>query len=452
MCYGVSYLREHDLSSMYSVRLRGIYASALAALALEHGWRVVQPPEELRPYIDSTDYFAPFDLEVKDREDRQGVLVLGDTSSVAAFRQMLLAELPDIICVPSPVELGAIYVGIVHKERALGYEIDLGVVTGFLPKAELAHALRKGEAVRVQVKEITHSQPIVTTRLSLAGKFAVLFQEQGVGISKEISDPEERERLLDLGRRYCANGWGVIWRTSAYRRDIRELQDEIALLQRELPALEGHPDEGIPGKLHPGLITLICELPGGSKHALDRWRARLVPTEPGYHQGQAHQGDQRWPSTGQTIFIEHVKVPQEWSVVMRGRVVEASPQKIIVRREIKGAGIYDGLHIPKAPGDYAVTEFRQGAWHYETRYYSRDGLLKGIYVNINTPIEIYADRVRYVDLEIDVVQRPYEPAQIIDAPGLERLAPYVSTRLINQARAVAMERAQLLKRCAHGAA
>lgn len=438
---------------MYSIRLRGIYATALTALTLEHGWHVVQPSAELQSRVKPEDRFAPFDLEVKDRDDHQGALVLGDASSTAAFRELLLAELPDVICMPAPVELGAIYLGIVHKRRSLGYEIDLGGLTGFLPQIGLAQPLKKGEVIRVQIKEIAHSQPMVTTQLSIAGRFVVLSQEHGVGISKEITDPHERERLLTLGRRFCTNtnGWGIIWRTSAYQRDSRDLQHEVEILRHELLKLDGHPDEGIPGKLCPGQMTLLCEFPGGSKRVLDRWRARLVPTQRGYHQAQVEQGDQRWPSVGQPIFIEHVKVHSELSTLVRGHVIAVGPTRITVRRGIKGVGVYDGLNIPKELGDYAVTEFQQGAWHYETRYYSRNGLLKGIYVNINTPLEIYSDRVRYVDLEIDVVQRPHEPAQIIDESELEHIAQYMSPQLVERARAAATECVQLLNQCAHGA-
>ncbi|MCX8102845.1 MAG: DUF402 domain-containing protein [Candidatus Bipolaricaulota bacterium] len=432
---------------MHSIRLRGLYATALAALLREHHWRIVQPHEELQPYTDPEDCFAPFDAEVKDREDRQGVIVVGEAGSVHAFKELLFAELPDVIGVLAPTELGAIYLGVVHKQRAWGYEIDLGGLTGFLPRPELERPLKKGEAVRVQVKEIALSHPIVTTHLSLAGQLAVLSQEQGVGISKEITDPDERERLLSLGRRCCTNGWGVIWRTSAYRQDERALQQEIKHLQQKLPALDSHPDEGIPGKLLAGQQALIVEFPGGSKETLDRWRARLIPTEPGYHRQMVGAGSEPAPTTGNAgdrVRIEHVKAQSDLSIVMTGRVIAASPEQITVRREIKGLGVYDGLNIPKEPGDYAVTVFCHGAWHYETRYYARDGQLKGVYININTPIEIYADRVRYIDLEIDVVQRPGEPAQIVDEHDLQRIVSFVSPRLLEQARAVAAECAQSL--------
>ena len=412
---------------------------ALAALLREHGWRIVQPAEELQPYIDPRDRFAPFDVDVRDRDDQQGVIAAGEREALSALKKILFAELPDVICVPAPTELGAIYLGIVHKRRAWGYEIDLGGLIGFLPCTELARPLKRGAAIRVQVKEITHAQPIVTTQLSVAGRFVVLSQEQGVGVSKEITDPEERARLLALGRGFCTNSWGVIWRTGAYRQDVQELQREIKLLQRELPKLEGHPDEGIPGKLLAGQTALIIEFPGGSKQALDRWHAR----------GSAPETT-AIPKPGDYIRIEHIKVHNDLSVMITARVVQADLQRLTVRREIKGTGIYDGLNIPKEPGDYAVTEFRLGAWHYETRYYTRDGRCKGVYVNINTPIEISADRVRYVDLEIDVVQRPGESAQVIDEHELERIAHLVSPKLIERARAIAAECAQLLHARAHG--
>ncbi|MCL6641703.1 MAG: DUF402 domain-containing protein [Candidatus Bipolaricaulota bacterium] len=433
---------------MYSIRLRGIYATALAALLREHGWQIVQPTEALYPYTDPQDRFAPFEVDVRDREDKQGVLAVGATAPLNALTALLFAELPDALCTPALPELGAIYLGIVHKRRAWGYEIDLGGLRGFLPHPELDRPLKKGEAVRVQVKEIAHPQPIVTTKLSLAGRFAVLSQEQGVGISKEITDTEERERLLTLGRRCCANGWGVIWRTSAYHRDMRDLQDEIKLLRQELLKLESHPDEGIPGKLLAGQTTVMIEFPGGSKQTLDRWRARLTPTESGYHRHQSAPEAIAVPS--QRVRIEHIKVSSDFSVAMTGQVIQTSPQQITVRREIKGPGVYDGLNIPKEPGDYAITEFSCGAWHYETRYYSRDGTLKGVYVNINTPIEFYADRVRYVDLEIDVVQRPGEPAQIIDEPDLQGVAHCVSPQLIMRAHTIATECARMLNARAHG--
>ena len=53
-------------------------------------------------------------------------------------------------------------------------------------------------------------------------------------------------------------------------------------------------------------------------------------------------------------------------------------------------------------------------------YYSLDDELKGTYVNINTPIEIYPDRARYIDLEVDVVKLPGQKSEIIDEEELKK--------------------------------
>lgn len=440
---------------MYSIRLRGIYATALAALTLDHGWKVVQPTEELQPYTDPEARFAPFDLEVRNRDDKQGILTVGAEAPLNVLKELFLTELPDAVAYPASTELGAIYLGVVHKKRSWGYDVDLGGMMGFLPKTELTCPLKKGEAIRVQIQDVAHPQPIVTTQLSLAGLFAVLSQENGVGVSKEITDAHERKRLLTLGRKCVANGWGVIWRTGACGRDARELQGEIKRLQRELHRLAGHPEEGIPGQLRAGQPTLLFEFPGASKQTLDRWRARLVPTEPDYHQHQVEQARHKRagasPALGDTIAIEHVKVSTELSVVMSGLVVETAPQRVTVRREIRGQGQYDGLGVPKELGDYALSEFCAGSWKYETRYYTREGQVKGIYANVNTPIEIYSDRVRYLDLELDVVQRPGEQASIVDEPDLQHVAHLLSPGVLARARAVAAECVQLLNKGRYGA-
>jgi Ribonuclease G/E len=91
-----------------------------------------------------------------------------------------------------------------------------------------------------------------------------------------------------------------------------------------------------------------------------------------------------------------------------------------LEREIKSPGLYDGLGVAKEPGDRAVTEFVPGRWWYKTRYLSPSGELKGEYYNINTPIEIYPDRIRYVDLELDLVRLPGGEMRLIDEAELDR--------------------------------
>ena len=74
-------------------------------------------------------------------------------------------------------------------------------------------------------------------------------------------------------------------------------------------------------------------------------------------------------------------------------------------------------------------------------YYSSDGALKGEFCNINTPVEFYPDRIRYVDLEIDVIRRPNEPPEIVDSDKLNESVDsgFVSSSLAQAARDTAQD-------------
>lgn len=69
-------------------------------------------------------------------------------------------------------------------------------------------------------------------------------------------------------------------------------------------------------------------------------------------------------------------------------------------------------------------EVKEGDWFVKTTYYERDGLYKGEYFNINTPVEIYPGlypephRIRYVDLEVDLI-RTKDSVRVIDLEKLE---------------------------------
>lgn len=144
---------------------------------------------------------------------------------------------------------------------------------------------------------------------------------------------------------------------------------------------------------------------------------------------------------GKMIIIEHVKPNGEVIILGKGKVTKSDSQRgiIEIKRELQPGGKYDGLAIPKELGDYAITEFQAGSWSYRTAYYSKDNKLKGEYYNVNTPIEIYPDRVRYVDLEIDVVRDSSGAVKAIDEGLLleDVAASYITERLAQQAKAVA---------------
>jgi hypothetical protein len=153
---------------------------------------------------------------------------------------------------------------------------------------------------------------------------------------------------------------------------------------------------------------------------------------------------------GVRLKIEHVKLDGRILYLSEGEIIEVAPhprQMTLRRGEFKGRTTYDGLDIPKDHGDYAVTVIRDGEWFYKHSYFRRHGALIGVYYNINTCVEFYPDRIRYVDLEVDVVARPDGRVEITDedelrescergyiTPGLRDRAMRTAYRILSVAR------------------
>ena len=147
---------------------------------------------------------------------------------------------------------------------------------------------------------------------------------------------------------------------------------------------------------------------------------------------------------GKEIGIEHVKLDGRVISLSEGRILEMAPKqnKLVLRRDkFKGRSKYDGLNVSKEEGDYAITDVREGIWYCQHTYFRQDGRLIGAYYNINTPVELYPDRIRYVDLEIDVVRWPDGNTKIIDEAELEKFCEsgHLSTELQNKAKRTARE-------------
>ncbi|MEM2535114.1 MAG: DUF402 domain-containing protein, partial [Candidatus Nezhaarchaeales archaeon] len=94
---------------------------------------------------------------------------------------------------------------------------------------------------------------------------------------------------------------------------------------------------------------------------------------------------------------------------------------ITLKRRFKGGGVYNGLGVPKEQGDYGLSTYRIGVPLSKTAYYSEKGALKGIYVNISTPVEIAPRKVRYVDLEVDVIAKPNGEVRVLDVDKAREL-------------------------------
>jgi len=432
---------------MYALRIRGIYATALTGLLRRHGFKVVQPSEPIRERFGLEPDQEPYDLDLNDLEDRQGVFISGEREGLEQLIDILQQELPDVIVRRFELGLYAVYRGIARSSGPGGTLIDLGSALGLLPEGQL----HPSETVTVQVAALPGrgAEPILRQMIGLPGHYAVLISSGRIAASRKITDYGERMRLSWLGAELAPQGWGIVWHTAAAGRGRTALAEDIGRLSMQVAKLEERAEAPeSPALLLEGEAAAQLEFPGGSKARLDELRGELLPTVPGHHRYRAHvesaaePGEQlAFPQVGDELLIEHVKPDGQTLQLGRGRVIEADPQgrALKLEREIKTPGRYDGLGVGKEPGDRAVTALRDLAWGYRTSYYSTAGEFKGEYYNINTPIEVYPDRLRYIDLEIDVVRLPGGESQVIDEEELERTVQegWITERLAEHAREVA---------------
>ncbi len=216
-----------------------------------------------------------------------------------------------------------------------------------------------------------------------------------------------------------------------------------------------------------GEYCLEMELPAISKASLDELRREVMPTVYKHHRFKIINSSLvdfaenvslslyperlEWVSREleehllwsklvpeRTLGLEHVKPDGELMQLSEGRIVQSRPgeSKLVLKRtRFKGRGSYDGLNIDKQQGDYALTVLEEHSWRCLHDYYRADGRYIGRYVNINTPVEIYPDRIRYVDLEVDVAFWPNGEAQILDEQDLYRMrqSGHISETMYNRA-------------------
>jgi len=101
------------------------------------------------------------------------------------------------------------------------------------PDMNINEILKPGQEITVQVvKEAFGSKgPRVTTHITLPGKYLVLLPNANyVGVSRRISDENERNRLRKIAEAIKPEGMGVIVRTAAEGMNEKDFLNDIGFL------------------------------------------------------------------------------------------------------------------------------------------------------------------------------------------------------------------------------
>jgi len=323
----------------------------------------------------------------------------------------------------------------------------------------------KSKQIVVQAKTgLGSKKPLLTTNITILGKYAVLTSEHLVKVSKRLLVFGERFRLLQLGERLTPQNWGIIWRRTAANQTAEALENEVSSLVKEGESvLKKAGQVEAPSLLWEGSHLVNAEFAALSKTELDEIRKVVNPTMEKHHYYKACGGkissalemaeklikrnytykdfeelfkqtvESEYPTIGSQMEIEHVKL--NGKVLHLGKALiqslDYNDSKVSVQlhRNFMKRGVYDGLKIPKEPDDYAITDIKIGEWHFKTQYFSKHGQLKGTYVNLNTPVELYPYGIRYVDLDVDVCMWPSGKVETLDE---EKLKEAIEEGLISE--------------------
>jgi hypothetical protein len=448
------------------VRIRGVYSTALSKLLLERDFSLSQVSEELAERFDSDRDLSPSDVEINSDEDGTGIIVSGEIDAVSAVKDVLMDSFLDIVKRDSKINVNAVYLGTVQKvdSRLKAAFVDIDDEVGYLPFSNTTRMIREDEDIKVQVRSLPMGgkKPVLDMKINLPGKFAVLLSDDGAKVSKKIKG-DKREELIELGRKLKPEGWGLLWRTAAEDAEEDKLVEDVEKLKRSADEVEN----SLANPLYSGEEYISFEFGGQARKELDAMRASISPTLQNHHaykaMGESYSlavdvveelmadlDEKRVNDVlRESIFsrldtyfytIEHVKANGAMAH-LKGVVRELEDDRIVLRRKMMPPGRYDGLNVEIEEGDYAITEMSAGEWYYLNSYFTADEVPKGQLININTPIEFFPGKIRYLDLEVDVVVRPNGRRELVDETSLIDLVSegYIDKRLYEKALSVADE-------------
>ncbi|ELY45190.1 DUF402 domain-containing protein [Natronorubrum sulfidifaciens] len=467
---------------MTTARVRGIYTTAITHRLGENGLEIVQASEPIRERFDDSFDTAPADVAIETTRDRQGVEISGVPETVERIADDLESLAVDTFRWASPVPRGAVFdAEVLDASGGSGAVVDLGEGRrGYLNYDDVDGYVDEGNRYRVQVAEPTppwsDDEPRVVPTLTIQSGLCTLSQDRtGVSAALRGDRADELVGMTDLLSVDILEGWGLRWQQAAADADLEAMGTAVEQVVNRARALESTLADAPEAGGKPALRatpreTTWCWFGRETRFALDELRRAVETTMPGHHRTKAADrgasaavdfaeavcestgmggGDefpfgavsrQFGPMMGDRLAIDHGKPDGRLFTLGRGDVTDwDSDGSLTLERRMRGGGSYDALGVPKEDGDVAVTKFREGRWWYPTTYKDAQGNAKGTYVNVCTPVELFPNAARYVDLHVDVIKQTDGTVEIVDADELEAAvdAGHISEPLAEKAMSVA---------------
>lgn len=417
-----------------NIRIRGIYATALTYILSQMNFNIVQQSLQIVERFKMSYKPVPADITIKDGNEKGNIIVIGHDMTFDIY-PIIRNIFKYSIVWKSPVKLYSVITTEDCKYK--GFKVEPCFETGLVTKPPLDG-------------KIFISEP------KAVGRFAMVWRSSkgsgSVFFSEHIS-PEQRARLKSISTPLTNKGYNVKWRSNAPYASNNELKNELERLAINFDSFN-FSSQG------EDFIYVIPSLE--DKRKLDEIRGKIVPTVNFHHMlklSYTSQVDEAENSNkdvttllrnliNEFMNIEHVKPEGKIMRLTGGKVEyqEVTNDYFMIRlkRNFSAGGVYDGLGIPKEEGDYDIVEFDSRKWYQVHKYYNSRGELKGVYVNISTPPELLSGRIRYIDLEVDVV-KVNDEIKIVDLEALEEKKELLGTELYDKALSTVDEIKRILK-------
>lgn len=432
------------------LRVRGIYSTSLVGLLDELGFTFSDITEKIKERIKhARSSEEPVVVTVKDLEDRKGIVVIGDHELVHLVSYNLAAVIPESFVVY--LEAGpytSMAVRVLEKVSEGLYRVELPSGRNGLLRTR--RPLDTGVITTAHVVRPDPTEPLLSEGLALVGRYVRLVEQEKHSVSEHIRDPEKAAELLSLAQILVPESWGVKFRSSASKAPLVEVMSEVkqlaergAELKRKTSRLEE------PSHLAQGEAIAFVHFSPAASLVLDRARSRYSTTIPLHHllksTGSQNVSDRvdeleakggcdentslmlyvelldRMLRTG-TVALTHRKLRGKHYTWTATATLSAEGF-LLLSRTVRAEGIYDGIGIPKNTGDSILSVTWPLARTIAHFYFNSEGKLKGVYVNINTPLDFVLEprpTLTYIDLQVDTVRVDGE-VRVIDENEFQQL-------------------------------
>ena len=443
---------------VYNYSIRGIYATALSKLLLDQKQMILNASSVIRDRFSLLDsYENTVDVYIDDIPSKNGIQCQGIHVAIQFFENIFIKELemPFIsrpLLYPQAIIKGRIITSTNGTSSVL---LKNNLVAEILnPQKEF---LLNQELLVSIIRPVfsTKSKILVSDSLTISGNNLSLVTKTGPPeYSKNLSSERKKElEYLNLSLNDLSFPCSIHFFSSANSKSYAELLRELETLkQKLLRLLEDANTASIGQVLDAGIFFEEILFTAFDKTRLDQIRNIVVPTLKNHH---------LWRSMGENesesltlmenvlyrdpnlqnlledvmqenllsrvrnlreIEIFHWKPTGIYYKLGPAEVLEISEDHLLLRRISSTHGVYDGLNVKKETNDIMITYVPLGGlWWLRHEYYTINGILKGIYYNINTPVELCTSYISYFDLIVDVIKIPGKPAEIIDIAELKTL-------------------------------